>query len=73
MGSPLPAMPLCHRQGGKKLALVVNSGDNWAYTFAWLNEDAQHVPFPKEGHLSIMINAVPSRSVCRCLYQLEVH
>ena len=56
-----------------KLALVVNSGDNWAFTFVWLNEDAQHVPLPKEGHLSTMIGGVPSRNVCRCLYQLEVH
>ena len=57
----------------KKLALLVNSGNNWAYTFVWLNEDAQHVPLPKEGHLSAMINGMPNRNACGCLHQLEVY
>ena len=35
--------------------------------------DAQYVPFPKEGHLSTMIEGVPSRNMCRHLHQLEVH
>ena len=57
----------------KKLILLVNSTDNWAYTFVWLNEDAQHVPLPKKGHPSTMINGTPSRNMCRHLCQLEVH
>ena len=56
----------------KKLALLVNSGNNWAYTFVWLNKDVQHVPLPKEGHLSAMINSIPCRNVSGCLCQLEV-
>ena len=56
----------------KKLALLINLGDNWAYTFVWLNGDAQHVPLSKEGHLSAMIDGMPSKSVCRHLHQLEV-
>ena len=56
----------------KKLTLLVNSEYNWAYAFVQLNEDAQHVPLPKEGHLSTMINGVPSRNACGHLCQLEV-
>ena len=49
----------------RKLALLINLGDNWAYAFLWLNENAQHIPLPDEGHLS--------KSVCGHLCQLEVH
>ena len=57
----------------KKLTLLINFGDNWAYNFVWLNKDAQHVPLPKEGHLSTMIDSTPSRNACQHLHQLEVH
>ena len=60
-------------EAAKKLVLLTTSGKNWAYTFVQFNEDAQHVPLPKEGHLSTMIERVPSRIACRCLCQLEVH
>ena len=56
----------------KKLTMLINSGDNWAYAFVWLNEDAQHVPLSKEGHLSTMIDGVPSRSMCGHLHQLDI-
>ena len=56
----------------KKLALLINSSNNWAYAFVWLNEDAQHVTLPKEGHLRAMIDDVPSRDACRHVHQLEV-
>ena len=56
----------------KKLALLINSSDNGGYAFVWLNEDAQHVPLSKEGHLSAMIDGMPSRNTCGCLCQLEV-
>ena len=56
----------------KKLALLINLGDNWAYTFVWLNEDAQHVPLSNKGHLSAMVDGVLCRSMCRHLCQLEV-
>ena len=72
MGSPLPGMALFCGWGGKKLTLLFNSGNNWAYAFMQLNEDAQHVPLPKEGHLSAMINAMPSRNTWGHLCQQEV-
>ena len=57
----------------RKLALLTASHENWAYTFVRFNEDAQHAPLPKEGHLSAMFEGTSSRSTCRCLCQLEVH
>ena len=59
-------------KAAKKLTLLINSGYNWAYTFVWLNKDGQHVPLPKEGHLSTIIDSAPSRNMCRHLCQLEV-
>ena len=55
-----------------KFTLLINLGDNWPYTFVWLNEDAQHVPLSNEGHLSTMVDGVPCRSTCRHLHWLEV-
>ena len=57
----------------KKLTLLTTSNENWAYSFVQLNKDAQHVPLPKEGHLSAMIKGSPSRNMCGHLCQLEVH
>ena len=56
----------------KKLTLLIDLGDNWVYTFMRLNEDSQHVPLSNEGHLSAMIDGLPSRSTCWHLCQLEV-
>ena len=60
-------------EAAKKLTLVITSSENWAYAFVWFNKDAQHIPFPKEGHLSAMIEGAPSRVTCGHLCQLEVH
>ena len=56
----------------RKFTLLINLSDNWAYTFVWLSEDAQHVPLSNEGHLSAMVDGVPCRSACGHLCQLEV-
>ena len=55
-------------EAAKKLTLFINLGNNWAYAFVQLNEDAQHVPLSNEGHLSTMVNGVPCRSSCGHLY-----
>ena len=60
-------------EAAKKLALLINLGDNWAYVFVQLNEDAQHIHLSNEGHLSAMVDGVPCQSTCRHLHQLEVH
>ena len=59
-------------EAAKKLALLTTSSKNWAYAFVQFNEDAQHVPLPKEGHLSGMTEEASSRIACRHLCQLEV-
>ena len=56
----------------RKLALLIDIGDNWVYTFVQLNEGTIHVPLSIEGHITTMIDGVPSRSTCGCLCQLEV-
>ena len=56
----------------RKLSLLIDLGDNWAYTFVQLSENAQHIPLSNEGHLSTTIDGTPSRSACRCLCQLAV-
>ena len=55
----------------KKLALLVNTGDDRPYAFVWLCEDFQHIPLSNAGHVSIMVDSAPSRSTCRCLICLE--
>ena len=38
----------------------------------WLNKDTLHIPLSGEGHISAMIDGIPSRSTCGCLSQLQV-
>ena len=47
-------------EAAKKLALLTSSSENWAYTFVQFNKYAQHFSLCKEGHLSAMIEGVPS-------------
>ena len=56
----------------KKLALLVNTGDDWPYTFMWSCEDSQHVPLSNAGHISVMVDGAPIRTTCRWLSCLEV-
>ena len=56
----------------KKLALLINTGDDWPYTFVQLCGDSQHVPLSNAGHISVMVDGAPSRSTCGCLSCLEV-
>ena len=51
----------------RKLALLINIGDNWVYTFVQLNEGTLHVPLSNEGHISTMINGTQSSNACRCV------
>ena len=56
----------------KKPALLVNTGDDWPYTFMQLCEDSQHIPLSNARHISIMVDSATSRSACVCLNCLEV-
>ena len=64
----LPSMD----QVARKLPLLISIGNNWVYTFVWLNKGALHVPLSIKGHVSAMINGTLSRSACRHLCQLQV-
>ena len=57
----------------KKLILFAPARPNWPYAFVWFNGDTHHVPLPKEGHLSVMMEGMPSNIPCRRICQLEVH
>ena len=70
VGTPLPSPCLYFGWGSKEnspysphLAII---GPTHLCGF---NEDTQHVPLPKEGHLSAMIKGAPSRIACRHLCQ----
>ena len=56
-----------------KLRLLISTGKDWAYAFAQLNEGVLHMPLSSEGHISVMVDGVPSMGPCGCLSQLEVH
>ena len=65
-------LPFSLEEAAKKLALLINTGDNWPYAFVWLCDDSQHVPLSDAGHISIMVDGPPSSSTCRCLSCLEI-
>ena len=57
----------------KKLILLASTGPNWPYAFVQFNGDTHHMPLPKKGHLSAMMEGIPSNIPCRRICQLEVH
>ena len=57
----------------RKLTLLINTKEDWPYTFAWVCEDLQHIPLSSARHISVMVHGTPSRSTFGYLSQLEVH
>ena len=58
----------------RKLTLLASSGPDWPYAFMQFNGDACHMPLPKEeGHLSAIMERMPSNIPYRRIHQLEVH
>ena len=57
----------------EQLAQLASTGPNWPHALVQLNGDASHVPFPKEGHLSILAEECTSHVPYRRIQQLEVH
>ena len=53
-------------------ALLINTGEDWAYAFMQLNEDSQDIPLSTTRYISAMIDGTPSRSACGHLNHLEV-
>ena len=42
----------------KKLALLINTREDWPYAFVWLCKDSWHVPLSNARHLSVMVDPV---------------
>ena len=57
----------------KQLAPLISTGPNWPYALVQLNGDAHHVPLPREGHLSLMVEGSTGSATCGRIIQLEVH
>ena len=57
----------------KQLTQLTSTGPNWPYALVWLNRDAQHMPLPTEGLLSVMMEGNTSSVHYRKLCQLEAH
>ena len=55
-----------------KLVLLINESADWAYAFVWLNEVLSHAPLSSEGHISAMMDGVPSMDAHGYLYQLQI-
>ena len=53
--------------------LLVDIGTDWPYAFVWLNHAISHAPLTNEGHVSAMMDGVPSMDTCGWLHQLQVH
>ena len=54
----------------KQLTALVSTGPDWPYALVWLNGDACHMPLPREGHLSILVEGGTSSAACRRVSQL---
>ena len=61
-----------HGDAACKLALLINIGSDWTYAFALHSEAILHTPLSSKGHISVMIDGMPSMNACGCLSQLEV-
>ena len=59
--------------GASELILLTSARPNWPYTSVWFNGDTHHMPLPKEGHLSAMMEGMLSNIPCRRICHLEVH
>ena len=56
----------------KQLTALISTGSAWPYALVWLNADTHHAPFPKEGHLSILVKGGTSSAACRQISQLDI-
>ena len=56
----------------KQLTPLISSRPDWPYALVWLNADTHHVPLPKDGHLSILVERSTSSVACGRIGQIEV-
>ena len=73
MGKPLAGQGLYHGGSGQTTDHLISTRPDWLYALVQLNGDACHVPLPREGHLSILVEGGTSSATYRRVSQLEVH
>ena len=56
----------------KQLTALVSTRPDWPYALVQLNEDAHHMPLPRQGHLSALVEGGTSNATCRRVSHLEV-
>ena len=56
----------------KQLTLLLSTGSDWPYALVQLTRDACHMPLPREGHLSILVEGGTSSATCGRISQLDV-
>ena len=56
----------------KQLTALISTGPDWPYALVRLNRDACHMPLPREGHLSVLVEGGTSSAACGRVSQLEV-
>ena len=55
-----------------KLVLLVDKSTDWPYAFVQLNDAVSHELLSNEGHVSTVMDAMPSTDACGQLHQLEI-
>ena len=55
-----------------KLVLLVDESADWAFAFVQINEALSHVPLSSEGHVSTMMDGVPSAEAQGQPHQLQI-
>ena len=54
----------------EQLTTLVSSGPDWPYALGQLNGDTCHLPLPREGHLSILLEGGTNSATCGRVSQL---
>ena len=71
--NPYQARVSTMEEAVKQLTALVSTGPDWPFALVQLNREAHHMPLPREGHLSILVEGGTSSATCRRVSQLEVH
>ena len=71
--NPYQAWVSTMEEAVKQLTTQVFTGPDWPYALVHLNGDTCHVPLPREGYLSILVEGGTSSATTRRVSQLEVH
>ena len=57
----------------KQMTALVSTRPDWPYTLVQLNGIGHHVPLPREGHLSVLVEGGTSSAACGRVSQLEAY